>query len=113
MNHFEQSGTNKWNTLAQEVRRGSHKARERFVEELTPHMERIVRHTVRHGRSLSPRDRRIMEEYQQLCPGGRTPTGLSRDEVVSRVALRVCYSVVGQLISCRNPQAALETVRGL
>jgi len=113
MNHFEQSGRNKWNNLAQEVRRGSRGASERLVEELTPHLERIVRHTVRHGQSNSARGQWILEEYYQLCPDGLLASGLSRDEVVSRVTLRLCETMVDELVSGATGQMALETVRGM
>lgn len=113
MNHFVQSGKSKWNNLAQEIRRGSREASERLVEELTPHAERIVRHTVRHGQSHSRRGQWILEEYHQLCSDGLLTSGLSRDELVSRVALRLCETMVDELVSGGTGPMALETVRGL
>ena len=109
--------------LAQQVREGGHGAAERFLEALRPQMQRMVRQTVRqhvgpdcYG-TLTDQGRLILAEYHRFCRQGRAITGLSGDEIVARVADRLCETAVRRLEAEGRAlygtpvcQGALETV---
>lgn len=117
MNRYDRSGQSSLNDLAQQVRQGSRQAAERFVEVMRPQMERMVRQTVRRHSGpdsygpASPQGQRILEEYRSFCQPGQGASGLSGDEIVARVAGRLCQTMLDQLRANRAAPMALETVR--
>jgi hypothetical protein len=112
MSQFETSEYSSLTYLAQEVRDGSWGAAERFVEALQPQMERMVRNTVRRGTATTYEDKQILDEYRRVCQTMPVVSFQSRGEIVTRVASRLCQSVVRKLQSSRDRLSALETVRG-
>lgn len=112
MNPNEMSASSWLTELVQEVRQGSPGAAERFVEAMQPQMVRIVRYTVRQGTARSSQERSILQEYHQVCRGNPAAFSLSGEEIVARVASRLCDRMVGRLQTNEHRQSALETVRG-
>jgi hypothetical protein len=124
MNRFDKSNKISLHDLAQQVRQGDRQAAERFLERMRPQMERMVRQTVRrhvgpdcYG-TLTTQGRLILAEYHRFCQSA-VELDLSSDEIVARVAHRLCENMVGQLQSERPGmpsmavyQGALETVCG-
>lgn len=110
MNSFDQLECNDLNVLAQQVRLGVWGAAERFLDEMHPQMERMVRRTIRRGIGKTPKEQCILRHYRHVCDNHPDASSLSLEEIVSMVAWRVCESMVQELKMSRIRQADVETV---
>ncbi|HMC65338.1 MAG TPA: hypothetical protein VKI65_10405 [Gemmataceae bacterium] len=84
-----------WQALADRAERGDAAAAMQLRQEMEPHMLRIVRRATEVQNS-SPFARRIRRNVDVLASPGPRPAAGDRDQVLRRVARRICHLVTGR-----------------
>lgn len=91
------SKSNPLANLANQVRQGKAGTDQRFVQEMGPQLERMVRRVIRFGAGCSPLEQKIDRVVELVTTNPDAPSVRDQDSIVGAVTHRLLQEVVGKL----------------